>query len=608
MLKKRFGIYSGVVVAVLAAVLTACSSKLSTAEIMMKQVQNVSSISDNVVKGYIGGNLVIGFDNTLQDFSIEVDSNKMPKGIEAAVEAGRLNIKSASAGKYTVPVMFAAKGREKTEINIELELLERPVKVTYPAPIKNIVEKNEDGRYGILAGTQDVAFEFTPDEGLELEYSITGDAFTMQSADRAAIVSANATGDATLTVKALKDGSEIYREDIGLYSFLPRLNGSFRYSADRDTDLEVGQRLTISSAFQEQGVAITADVVGMDITRDGLGIGLSTNTPGRYEVTVRGSLSGYSEYTESFVLNVTPVKAPLTVSHKQVRVVTGEVARVTLNKDTEMKIDIAASGPVKAVLNDNILSITGGNVGDASVKITASAEGYADRVIDIPVEVTNPPLSLSFTENSIITEYGKENSVGIVGYKAGDTVALSVVGDAKAQSKGESILVTLNSGDTATILVTVQRQGYTPWSNQIKLGAKGSGSDTAVDDIYQEVLNEVNAQRAAAGLGALVYRSDIEPFAAVRAKEISVHWDHTRPDGRTFNTVFMDNGKNYIKVGENLAKGSKTHLETPKQVVDAWMGSPGHRANILNPDFKGMAVSLYTENGIYYWAQMFIVD
>lgn len=45
---------------------------------------------------------------------------------------------------------------------------------------------------------------------------------------------------------------------------------------------------------------------------------------------------------------------------------------------------------------------------------------------------------------------------------------------------------------------------------------------------------------------------------------------------------------------------------TPEEVVTAWMNSPGHRANILNPDFKQLGVGVVYKDGLYYWVQMFI--
>ena len=59
-------------------------------------------------------------------------------------------------------------------------------------------------------------------------------------------------------------------------------------------------------------------------------------------------------------------------------------------------------------------------------------------------------------------------------------------------------------------------------------------------------------------------------------------------------------GISYKTAGENIAKGYKT----PQAVVDGWMNSSGHRANILNASYTQIGVG-YVANGNY-WTQMFI--
>lgn len=54
--------------------------------------------------------------------------------------------------------------------------------------------------------------------------------------------------------------------------------------------------------------------------------------------------------------------------------------------------------------------------------------------------------------------------------------------------------------------------------------------------------------------------------------------------------------------GENIAYGQKS----PEEVMEAWMNSPGHRANILNEKFTTIGVGYYkSANGINYWSQLF---
>ncbi|MDD5901151.1 MAG: CAP domain-containing protein [Lachnospiraceae bacterium] len=113
----------------------------------------------------------------------------------------------------------------------------------------------------------------------------------------------------------------------------------------------------------------------------------------------------------------------------------------------------------------------------------------------------------------------------------------------------------------------------------------------------------VNEHRAAAGLAPVVYSASLSKAAQVRSVEIEKSFSHTRPDGRYFASVLQDHGISYHYAGENIAWGQKS----PEEVVTAWMNSAGHRANILNKNFKELGVG-YRQNskGVNYFTQLFI--
>lgn len=117
----------------------------------------------------------------------------------------------------------------------------------------------------------------------------------------------------------------------------------------------------------------------------------------------------------------------------------------------------------------------------------------------------------------------------------------------------------------------------------------------------EQVVKLVNAERAKAGLSALEMKTDITAAANVRAKEIRQVFSHTRPDGRSFSSALKEQGVSFRGSGENIAWGQKT----PEQVMNGWMNSDGHRANILNPNYKNIGVGFYQENGVNYWVQLF---
>jgi uncharacterized protein YkwD len=94
----------------------------------------------------------------------------------------------------------------------------------------------------------------------------------------------------------------------------------------------------------------------------------------------------------------------------------------------------------------------------------------------------------------------------------------------------------------------------------------------------------------------------------LRTTELTSYYSHTRPDGTKFSTAFKEKGINYTVCGENIAYG-KNMFKTPEEVFQAWMDSPSHRENILNPDFEcaafGLSILKVESDTYYYWSQEF---
>lgn len=126
-------------------------------------------------------------------------------------------------------------------------------------------------------------------------------------------------------------------------------------------------------------------------------------------------------------------------------------------------------------------------------------------------------------------------------------------------------------------------------------------SQVLAPEFAVQVLNLVNAERAKVGSRPLRLSNDLMNAAAVRAEEITRHFAHERPDGSSCFTLVRD--RNHA-MGENIAAGSAT----PSAVVDQWIQSPGHKANMLDKRFKELGVGhSYKEGSAYghYWIQMF---
>ena len=86
--------------------------------------------------------------------------------------------------------------------------------------------------------------------------------------------------------------------------------------------------------------------------------------------------------------------------------------------------------------------------------------------------------------------------------------------------------------------------------------------------------------------------SSLQNAANKRAQEIVASFSHTRPDGRSFSTVLAEYNVSYRASGENIAAGQRT----PSEVMNGWMNSPGHRANILGNQFGKVGIGVHKGN------------
>lgn len=123
-------------------------------------------------------------------------------------------------------------------------------------------------------------------------------------------------------------------------------------------------------------------------------------------------------------------------------------------------------------------------------------------------------------------------------------------------------------------------------------------------DYRAQVVAIMNQERANAGVGGINQNSALDAVAQIRAQEIVQSFAHTRPDGSDCFTVLGQNGIAYVTAGENIAAG----YGTPEEVMNGWMSSEGHRANILNGSFGQVGIGYYSDpNTSYrtYWVQVF---
>ncbi|MFH9990396.1 CAP domain-containing protein [Streptomyces luteogriseus] len=117
-----------------------------------------------------------------------------------------------------------------------------------------------------------------------------------------------------------------------------------------------------------------------------------------------------------------------------------------------------------------------------------------------------------------------------------------------------------------------------------------------------QVLSLVNEERAKVGCSPVAANSSLTALAQSYSEDMAARgfFDHTDPDGRTPWDRAEKAGISNLG-GENIARGQADAAA----VMDAWMNSPGHRANILNCDFKTLGVGVELGSGGPWWTQNF---
>jgi uncharacterized protein YkwD len=130
------------------------------------------------------------------------------------------------------------------------------------------------------------------------------------------------------------------------------------------------------------------------------------------------------------------------------------------------------------------------------------------------------------------------------------------------------------------------------------------------NSFINRVLELTNAQRLQAGLQPLTLNSKLNNSAQTHSEDMALRdfFDHKGSNGSSMGDRAKASGYNFSRLGENIAAG----YATPEDVVQGWLNSPGHRANILNPSYREIGIGYYylandtgNVNENFYWTQDF---
>ncbi|MEG2539426.1 MAG: CAP domain-containing protein [Clostridium sp.] len=177
--------------------------------------------------------------------------------------------------------------------------------------------------------------------------------------------------------------------------------------------------------------------------------------------------------------------------------------------------------------------------------------------------------------------------------------ALKMFNDAKAANDKEL---------AKKALIEAEKLGTCDKSDALERDIKsfinsGSGSSNETLSIEKQVFDIVNKERVKAGLKPLVLDAKISDVARIKSQDMADnnYFSHTSPTYGSPFDMMKKFGIKYGYAGENIAKGQPTAAS----VMEAWMNSPGHRANILSTNFGKIGIGYVKAGNTTYWTQMF---
>ena len=318
-------------------------------------------------------------------------------------------------------------------------------------------------------------------------------------------------------------------------------------------------------------------------------------TSGATNYIVYYKKAGASKWTKMKTLDNTK-SSYVHTSSKKYPIITGQKYQYTVkayNSQTKKSGNYNKTGLTARTIPQTA-KLVSAKVKNGTVDITWKKAGGADKYF-LLYKVQTDEFTTNWTKlatlnadtTSYTVKYPFKNATNIYTVRSYNS-ASNVYG--KYDNKGISVFVTAggtggNNSDKDDI-----GDDITPTPTPVNAEAMAS-----------EVIRLTNIERAKAGRSALIYNAGLQKAAMIRAKEISVKFSHTRPNGEDSSTALYEVGVGNSS-GENIAAGQKS----PELVVKAWMNSQGHKLTLLDKENLYIGVGFYQDtDGRYYWVQSF---
>ena len=151
----------------------------------------------------------------------------------------------------------------------------------------------------------------------------------------------------------------------------------------------------------------------------------------------------------------------------------------------------------------------------------------------------------------------------------------------------------LNTGEVKSQSETLNKVKKSVQTETVKSPSKEEIQATLAMDTF----NAINAYRAKKGLSKLVWNDTLSTVAFKRAKEVSGKFSHTRPNGKSYESLYISSGLNAATIGESLGSG----IYSGTDMLTVWLSSDFHKQMLESGAYTYIAVGTYIDdNGMSY--------
>ena len=329
--------------------------------------------------------------------------------------------------------------------------------------------------------------------------------------------------------------------------------------------------------------------------------------PGQTSVAVEVFKPNHESAVFTLPIVIEPTSASLLIEQENLFLTRGLRTQTALSYQEGGTLSLSYDQSAITIDQQNgTLSISALKTGNHPVTVTCQADGYLDSSAKFTVNVAKPSVLLNVDTSAISLDVGSSKQLAVSAEPSDAAITITTSSGLTVTNQGGTLILEGKTVGNYTLKISASKDDYETATKSISVTVSSKAPSNILTTTAQRMIEYTNQARTAAGLAPLTHLSILDAPSATRAQEASRYWSHTRPDGRSCDTVLMDYGISFRGRGENLFANS---ILDSKAYFDDLMDSPSHRENILRPSYTGIGISIVMgSDGDYYGAMIFIHD